>query len=283
MISKEFINKLERIGNRVDVNFNNECSINEDRHVYFVKKGKLDLFSTSKEKGLVKRHFYFTIEQDMMVIGFPEDDLIRQFIMRPNQPSSLIKLTFEQFEQLSKKYKSESSRLVSTWIEKLSSGLSKSIFPKPKKNIMLDTRIHCSLQNGDILGTHQSVMWVKLNEGQLVYLGLEDIRKSSRIYVPLSKDTWLQAVVSSQIHTSSTTELIEKNELWTSLFSFYQLIFNCDMMNQSLLNIDELNELKHRQKNRYSFLRKGIYTLLSNVNENKKKSLFSIPIIGPIT
>ena len=270
------------VGNRVDVNFNNECSINEDRHVYFVKKGKLDLFSTSKEKGLVKRYFYFTIEQDMIVIGFPEDDLIRQFILRPNQPSSLIKLTFEQFEQLSETYKIESSRLVSTWIEKLSSGLSKSIFPKPKKDIMLDTKTNCSLQNGEILGTHQSVMWVKLNEGQLVYLGLEDIRKSSRLYVPLSKDSWLQAVVSSEIHTSSTTELIESKELWPSLFSFYQLLFNCDMMNQSLLNIDELNELKHRQKNRYSFLRKGIHTLLSNVNKNQKKSLFPFRSSDPL-
>lgn len=272
MINRELIADFETYGEPVHIKFQNEVVIDDDRHVYFVKEGKIDLFSTSKDDGLVKRHYYFTLEQHMIVIGFPEEDLIRQFILRPNQPSSLIKLTFEQFELVSKKHKKEASNLISTWVEKLSSGLSKPIFPKPKKGIILDKEATFSIQNGDVLGTQHSVIWVKLNKGQLVYLGLDDIHESSRIYIPLSKNSWLQSVVSSEIYTLSTSNLIETNNLWPSLFSFYQLLFNCDMMNQSLHNIDELNELKYRQKNRHNFLRKGIHTLLNKINENHKES-----------
>ncbi|MCP4051412.1 MAG: NHLP bacteriocin export ABC transporter permease/ATPase subunit [bacterium] len=266
---------------------NQPLLLNRKTHVYYIISGFAEVFSTEIKNNHAsgKREHLFTAEEGDLLFGMNLYDYKsnRGLVVIGNIDTRVVVITISNLKKLinAEHYKIDICNLIDNWIYNLSQGLSKTIVSRPKADIFIEKDNNYLILNGETVKTKKRITWLVCEEGNAVYLGMEDLSDPETTPFPLALHSWIQTTTPSKIAAYDTQLLIQNCNFWKFMDSFYKTFFLCDFWNFNLLMVDELNQLKERIKldrnsNDMAFLK------LASIVDEQKLPKFDSDIDDPV-
>ncbi|MFC1770687.1 ABC transporter transmembrane domain-containing protein, partial [Candidatus Margulisiibacteriota bacterium] len=252
---EKLIKVFEEKGEKLVISSNDPFVLDDSKYVYFILDKNIEIFSIKLEDNQPagRRTHFFTAGPGSVLFGMDIDKFSqsqRGLLAVPNLNTTLIRISLRKFQWMLKNsgYRDGLCFLIDRWIWNLSSGIRKSIENTPDSAFLLDNYAEeIMLVNGENVSVKKGVLWLSMKEGQLVYLGMEDIVSTDKKYwFPLTDNTWIQVIKHTEVRTLPTIDAIELGNFWKNLDSFYHLLFVCEDWNKNFVAVDELNLLKER-------------------------------------
>jgi NHLM bacteriocin system ABC transporter ATP-binding protein len=244
---------FEKEGIKETIGSNTPLLLNDKNAVYYILSGNIEVFSVQAINDIPtgQRLHFFTVEQDNILFGMDLEkvSLMRGLLAVGNFGTTIIKISLTQFRQsvLDPAYFEPLCVLFDNWINNLSFGAAKTIENKPVVDLILAPFESIFLTEGETLGTKKDILWTHIEEGRLVYLGMEDLEaEAAPIFFPITNNTWAQAAEPSQVSSIDTKTALLQETFWDNIDYFYEKLFSCDTWNTSLIAVDELNRLKEK-------------------------------------
>ena len=143
---------------------------------------------------------------------------------------------------------------VDEWLAAFASAVAAQINPRPQPDLLLDaanvgeTR---EAQAASVLSARGgAVVWVAGTDGRPAFLGTEEPTDGGTGFVPVTSDTWLTLGSAARVDGLSSTDLLERDDLFGALNDFHALALGAEHLNRMLLVADEVNEQVERSEHR---------------------------------
>jgi NHLM bacteriocin system ABC transporter ATP-binding protein len=240
-------------GIEIVVGGNAPVLLSEPDSVFFVKSGRLDLFTVAVEGGKpqgARHHFYSAGDGDAL-FGM---DLIRygegQGLLAVGMVGTrLLKLSLSRLRAhlTDPAFAASLAPLVDRWVMGLSSGVVQTITPIPRADVLLDAGGDSALEDGKRAKARKGVVWAAHIQGVSLFIGMEElVDLPPGAWFPVTSATWLQALGEVTIATAETAHAIATAEGWAGLDAFYGALFRAQFFNTRLVAADELNRLREK-------------------------------------
>jgi NHLM bacteriocin system ABC transporter ATP-binding protein len=244
---------FETEGTEMVVGGNLPVLLSDPDSVWFVKSGRLEIFSVIVEDGQPagsRHHFYTAIEGDalfgidlerygegqgLLAVGIVGTRLLRLSLSRLR--AHLSSPSLAPFAAM----------LVDRWVMGLSTGIARTIVPRPRADVQLEAGESGELPDGRRLRARKGVVWVRQVTGASLFIGMEEIADlPAQAPFPVTAESWLQALGPFQYATVDTATAIGDETIWAGLEAFYGALFRCEFFNTRLAAADELNRLRDK-------------------------------------
>ncbi|MGA7616756.1 MAG: NHLP bacteriocin export ABC transporter permease/ATPase subunit [Thermoanaerobaculia bacterium] len=255
--------------------------LDDKEHAWFVEDGKVEVFTVSVHDGepTGARSHFVSVDAGEMMFGM---DLARYgmgsgFLAVGRIGTRLRKISLVRLQQLAKsdEYVPELSALLDLWVINLSRSLTRDIIPGPLVDVNLSEGQRVSLENTQKGRSNKGAVWLKVTEGDLLFIGMEAlIFSGANVLFPLTVDTWVEASNASETSTSIEAlpleNVVADPSVWWGLDLFHEALCQCEFINKKLATVDEFNRLKSKAE--YSDeARRAAYADLASVLSRKKE------------
>jgi len=241
-------------GSFQDIAGNKPFQLNNKDVVWYIEKGKIEIFSVNienQEPAGARTHFLsrengeliFGMDLDTfgMGFGFLAVGIIGTRVYQV--PTHLL-----QKQAIDPQYAPLIANLLDSWIISISTRLTQDIVPHPTSDInFIDGSKGC-LQKNKRGRSKKGVLWMDIESGDSLFIDMEnlDIRGEEELF-PLTHMTWIQASFPSKMELHVTTKVIAKEQTWTGLAKFHEMLCTCEFFNKRLLLVDEVNRLSGKK------------------------------------
>ncbi len=227
---------------------------NED--AWLVASGKVDVFVVSLRSGQptgARRHCLTVIAGEaifgmpaarsgegigLLAVGAVGTHLIRL------SPDKLQSAAFDE------SLRPRVLEIIARWVTGLSREAWKPSTPRPRAEIQLCPNSPAQLEDGERGRAQKEIVWVSHESGTSLFLGLEEISVNEpAAFVPLTRDTFIQAVGNVTLTSIDTEEIFSRRQCWKSLACFHSMFLSCQDFNARLSKADEFNRLRSKKVN----------------------------------
>jgi ATP-binding cassette subfamily C protein len=274
------VSLFEAEGTACVVGGNSPVLLSEPGSVYYVKSGRLEIFSVAVEGGapVGARHHFFTATDGDALFGM---DLDRYgegqgFLAVGMVGTHLLKLDVNRLRAHldSPEFAAGLAPIVDRWVTGLSSGIARTISPHPRADLQLDAGEDGELADGRRVKARKAVAWVAHVEGASLFIGMEDLMElPPGALFPVTSGTWLQALGPLRVASVDAARAIATDEGWDGLEGFYGALFRCEFFNTRLAAADELNRLRDKAERDRRITSNSLSSLASVMS--KRKSAFA--------
>ncbi|MCH9648180.1 MAG: NHLP bacteriocin export ABC transporter permease/ATPase subunit [Deltaproteobacteria bacterium] len=249
---------LEGFGEPVTVHGNRPFLLDDPAMAYVVETGRVELFAVGVEEGqpVGQRSHYFTAQPGQAFFGMDLEAYgVGAGLLAVGHLGTVVRrITVVRLSQLARD--EDLGPRVALWLDRWISGLSKSltqdIVPGPMVDASLAPEEEISLDPGQKARAVREVVWLDVERGDLLYVGMEPLSFTGRDLFPLATTTWVEASnefgVRTDLVARSTPSLLEGIALWRGLNFFHRVLCQCEFINKKLALVDELNRLRSRQE-----------------------------------
>jgi ATP-binding cassette subfamily C protein len=271
---------FEAEGTELIVGGNSPVLLSEPGTVYFVKKGRLEVFSVAVEDGapVGARHHFFTAVEGDALFGM---DLERYgegqgFLAVGIVGTHLLTLHVDRLRAhlVHPEFAASLAPIVDRWVSGLSSGIARTISPHPRADLQIDAGEDGEVKDGQRVKARKAVAWVTHVEGASLFIGMEDLMElPPGALFPVTTSTWLQALGPLKVASVDAARAISSDAAWIGLDGFYGALFRCEFFNTRLAAADELNRLRDKAARDRRITSNSLSSLASVMS--KKKSAFA--------
>ncbi len=262
-------NILINEGTLLDLEGNKPFLLDDEESVWIVHTGAVDIFVVKSVGGKQagSRNHLFRAEAGQALFGIDCEKHGREIklLASPGSGTRLLKFDKERLRNLSLKneFAGEIADLINSWVSGISSGIISDNFPTTHKNLEVSDEV--SLDEAQVSSTEDGVVWVKLLEGEMNFIGQETLLlKPADSYFPVSPLSWLRADAKSRICILDTQKFIKEDTAWKSFDQFHKIVIDCIVLNLEQAESREKARLKNRSENdRFSM--KSAITRLSEI------------------
>lgn len=225
------------------INGNEPILLNDPSRVWVVQSGSMALFAVTVKDGVIDgtRRYLCSISQGEALFGTVYQQ--RQILAVPIGEVELLLLHPECFRGLGAK----ANAWIENWLMELSSVLCQ--IPTPKIQVKTEGQERFSLNNGQNFQPAAGLTcWVQLQEGNVCFLGFEELILATDVAFPMNDKMWLTPVGGVQLTTHTTSEYENSDILLAGLSQLHTQILSC----VTLLDEQEaqagLTRLQERQR-----------------------------------
>jgi NHLM bacteriocin system ABC transporter ATP-binding protein len=245
-----FLHRVQqRHGQIIDVAGNEPVLLDDDQKVWIICAGRIDVFFARMQDGALvsaRRHL-FRAESGQALFGMNLNQSRVGLLATGGPGTQLIELQRTSFEEIAREPDSVDcvASLLDSWISGLSSGITHDLPPRTYQ--LLEPNEEITLSMGQIAHSKQYVLWVHLVEGSARFSGRRDMPlQPGDDLIPISSQTWLQAMDSCKLCGVDTRTAIEQRTLWPNLQRFHRLILDCVSLTAFRRETLESNRIKAR-------------------------------------
>jgi NHLM bacteriocin system ABC transporter ATP-binding protein len=242
MLNHSSIDELQ--GELYTVNGNQPILLDDPQTVWVVKSGSIALFAVTANHGIIDgtRYYLFSLSCGEALFGTSPlktptisspDHQQRQLLAVPVGETELLKLNFENFQELVARADNRIIRLLENWLNQLGSALSFTQTPAIQVKAVGEMRF--SLSNGQTLQPQEgSICWVRIKQGNVLWMGVPELTLSTTTgIIPLNDKMWIESVGEVQLTTQTTTALGDLNTIVEGLSQFHaQLLAGIELLEQ---------------------------------------------------
>ncbi|HEX2915078.1 MAG TPA: NHLP bacteriocin export ABC transporter permease/ATPase subunit [Chloroflexia bacterium] len=199
--------------------------------VWLLRSGRAEIFAVqvSGDRVTNARHHVCSVVPGQAIFG---NDSNRYgeglaLLVAATPGTELLKLPTETFWQIAGEsgLKRLQAQWLEGWLESLSAKLAEESAPSGW-DFELTPNQTLALKTGQKARAAGSGLWVKLNRGEILFAGEEEISaEAGPVYFPLYGNTWLEATGEAQLSTTGLGHLLNESEVRESLDRFYELFF----------------------------------------------------------
>ena len=282
------VSLFEAEGTELMVGGNSPVLLNEPDAAYYVKSGRLEVFSVAVEDGQAvgSRHHFYTASDGDALFGM---DLERYgegqgFLAVGMVGTRLLKLSQARLHAHlgDAEFAASLAPIMDRWVSGLSSGVARTIVPHPRADLQLDAGEDGELADGKRVRARKAVAWLNHAEGASLFIGMEelvDLPEGARF--PVTTNTWLQALGPLELTSVDAATAIGTPGGWQGLEAFYGALFRCEFFNTRLASADELNRLREKAE-RDRRIRSNSLSSLAAVMSLQSSAFAEIPVDDPL-
>jgi ATP-binding cassette subfamily C protein len=282
------VSLFEAEGTEMAVGGNSPVLLSDPDAVYYVKSGRLEVFSVAVEDGQAvgTRHHFFTALDGDALFGM---DLDRYgegqgFLAVGMVGTRLLTLSQARLRQHVHQpdFAASLAPIVDRWVTGLSAGVARTIVPHPRADLQLDAGEDGALADGKRVRARKAVAWVNHVGGASLFIGMEEIVDLPPGAVfPLTSGTWLQALGPVTLTSVDAATAVSGDSGWQGLEAFYGALFRCEFFNTRLAAADELNRLREKAE-RDKRIKSNSLAALAAVMAKQSSAFAEIPGDDPL-
>lgn len=246
---------LSEAGEVISARGNAPFLLDDPQSVWVVQSGKVEIFAVKVKDSEFKgsRYHVGSVEIGQLIFGLDSQRYGQGLglIAVGVSETQLLRLPVDRLQSLvaEPEFSPYVANLVDRWLALLSADLVKELIT-PRTNMVLESRTEVELEATGRTSPRDEGVWIKLLEGQSLYLGGEPLNPPTpATYFPLYGNTWVQARTRCRMLTSDSRTLIEQASLWPGLAFFHRVYFQFKAVNIRLLAFDEINRLQSKADN----------------------------------
>jgi ATP-binding cassette subfamily C protein len=241
-------------GEPVPASGNNPVVLDDPSSAWIVENGKVEVFTVELKDGepVGPRSHYLTVEPGEAFFGMDLESygLGYGFIAVGKMGTVLRRVSVRRLEALANAgiFATEITKLVDLWVRGLSRSLTEEIIPGPVSDVNLAVEQQVSMEQGQKASASKGVLWLDVERGELLYIGMENIGITARELFPVTPESWIEASNEFGVHTdltaAATSEVVGERALWRGLGLFHRVLCQCEFINKRLAVVDEFQRLK---------------------------------------
>ena len=224
---------------------NRPIHLNDDRKVWFVERGTIDILVTVYVDDRMQSPFehVLRLERGRLAFGAGDAGHSLRLVAKGLQASCLRCLPLDRLiGKLEKRDDTELSGAliaqVDAWIEGVSASVAHKMEGRPRTELRLSPG--SAARNG--IGTaERGVVWIVGDDLDAAYLDVADARADGPGLLPLTSDSWVELRSTTGAVCRASRELDVRTLLTAGLPEFHRLVFGADAINRRLLVVDDAN------------------------------------------
>ncbi len=209
--------------------------------LWFVVKGSVDVFATQFRKDGIPTNFKHMLRAGPGRLLFPLIDGNGSIILvakgLPDSELRRIPLSALSGTELGAQIVEQAN----AWIVELSESIVRDVTYRPRIDRNLAPGSVEKAGPGAAISAQHGVVWISSREGDLQYLGTEDLDSSGSGLVPITTSSWIIQGHTAAVSAVSTTSLSRDGRLISALMEFNRLAMGAGLTNRKLLLADVSN------------------------------------------
>lgn len=256
-----------KLGRFVKAGSNKPILLNDPQTVWLVYSGAVDLFAIRLENNepVGTRRHLFRAEAGAALFGMNLQAYNRGvgLLMVGLADTQLVQLDRARLEEVTSDpaYNEQVSQMINVWVRGLSQGMSRNI-PAPRQFEPLEAGQTIQVEAGGVARPGRGVVWVACQRGIARFMGWEELPLMGEDdFLPITEDTWLEAVAANTLYTLDTPSFVRQNFSWVYLENFHRMVL--DLITWSVAQ--ELRFEQERLRRRAVFDRSYVETAFSRI------------------
>ena len=277
MAQELFSETIRNRGRSLKTGGNQSFLLNQPEYAWYIAQGHADIFSVTldHEKPRGSRNYFFSAGQGELLFGISSElsGDERGLIAVPYPDAEIFMISMDQVKEMWSRteFTSDFTRILERWITHLSLAVSKDI--NPRTDLLLEAPILASVDANLKIRSRKGIVWTEFLSGNALFLGMKEIMEpGEHLKFPVSQDSWLQTIETSDIRSLQTSEIYLQGELWNFLDNFYEVIFFCEFFVTRLSSVDDFNRLNEKAVYNSRIRSSAIIKIAAVINENLRKS-----------
>ena len=218
-----------------------ELVLNDERYVWYVESGRVDVFFVELESGRVVSSYKHvsraTAGRLLFCLGGEEDQGIQ--VRLKGFPGFSVR-QISRDEAIECLGHEETASQVDRWLEDLAAALVRDVPLAPRFDVTVSAGDSRPAAAGEVISSSRGVVWVSTCE-TASYLGTGETGTDLPRYLPLTLRSWATYLSDADIETLSSEELHEKGLLAEALTDFHSIAVTTEMLNRKIALVDIAN------------------------------------------
>ncbi|MYE54935.1 MAG: NHLP bacteriocin export ABC transporter permease/ATPase subunit [Chloroflexi bacterium] len=231
---------------------NRPIRLSDPDTLWFVVQGSVDVFAAQIREDGVPTDFKHMLQAGpgRLLFPAPEDTELSVLVAKGLPESELRRLPTNLLTEDG--LDEEIVEQANFWVGEFSESIVSDVTYRPRLEHHAAPGIVEEADAGATISAQQGVVWASSEEGDLLYLGTEDLAPSGSGLVPVTTFSWVVQGRSASVKGIDTADLRRQRRLVASLMEFNGLAMRADLTNRALLLADVSNlqiaSTLHRQR-----------------------------------
>lgn len=227
--------------------------LDDPGQAYYVASGKAEIFTVALQDGRPAgaRNHFLTVSEGEAFFGMPRDEAQQSaFLATSKSGVDIRRIPREVLAGFVADPEAgrQVARLVDGWLTALSTRLTRDISSRPYADVTLEAGAVAALAPGNRTRPAEGIVWVEVEPGRLLYIGLATLFPEDVRLFPLASSAWVEPTGDSadrvRLAPWLTSDLLAEPALWAGLDYFHQVLCECEFINKRLALVDEFERLE---------------------------------------
>ena len=239
-------------GDRFAGGGNRPVRLSDPNAVWLVLQGSVDVFATRLTEGGVPTDFKHMLRVGPGRLIFPlmEEEDSSVLVAKGLAESELCRIPLADLAGAG--LHAQTAEQVDAWVGELSESIVRDVTYRPHVDQSLGPGVVVEAAHGTTTAAQHGVVWASSPDGDLQYLGTEDLDQSGSDLVPITPTSWVVQSRAASVMGISTADLSRDGRLVSVVMEFNRLAMRADRTNRTLLLADVSNlqaaSARHRRR-----------------------------------
>lgn len=259
----------------ITVGSNQPFLLDDPERVWVILAGKVDVFAVRVAEGQAhgaRRHL-FRAEAGQLLLGMALAQYRRAFglLAVGVAGTRLLPIARAELEALARQpeYAAQIAAELEVWVYGLSRGLATNLFP-PRRFTPLEAGQDTPVEAGMAARPLKGILWASVPQGVARFMGWEELPlMGDDDFLPVSENTWLQAVSPAALRALTTEDFLALPLAWGGLENFHRMALDLIIWSVEREGEAERERLRLRSEFDRSALRGAIMRLSAVLNPRR--------------
>ncbi|MES2708564.1 MAG: NHLP bacteriocin export ABC transporter permease/ATPase subunit [Verrucomicrobiota bacterium] len=245
---------FSRHGQEMRMESNRPMLLDQADKVYFVLRGRVDLFTTAVESGHSSgpRSHFLSAEPGSLLFGIDGSGQNHGFLAVGGMGTTVIELPVPTLQAgtQSDQISAELVEAIERWVGDVGRRATRGL-TLPQADVKLKTGVEASIAAGQIATSRKGAAWIYVRTGDAFFLDTEELDFSgANLIFPVTPDTWVEFNAASEFTCYDTATCIGHSALWEGLSAFHLAVCQSEFISKALLQVDENIRLHSKEEYR---------------------------------
>ena len=233
--------------------------------LWFVMRGSVDVFAAQLREDGVPTNYKHLLRAGAgrLLFTLPEENDLNVLVAKGLPDSELRRIPLIALTEAG--VDARIVEQVDEWISELSDSIVSDVTYRPRIDQSLEPGGSRKAADGAAISAEHGVVWVSGQDGDIGYLGTEELDRAGAGLVPVTPFSWVILNRAATVNGFGTSELQRNRQLLAALEEFNRLAIRADQTNRMLLLADISNlqtaSALHRQRSEET-ARQNLFSVL---------------------
>ena len=233
---------------------------------WLIVRGSVDVFAARLGEDGVPTEFKHLLRAGPGRLVFPlsQESGLKALVVKGLPDSEPWKVPFDALNETG--LDTRIVEQVNAWVSEVSESVVQAVTYRPRMDLSLNLGDSEEVVGGATITAHHGVLWMSSQDGELEFLGTEELEPSGSGMVPVTALSWVVQNRTASVEAASTRELYLKGQILDALMEFNRLAMRAHDTNRALALADVFNfrtaSALHRQLSEER-ARRSLFSVLS--------------------
>lgn len=220
---------------------NRPIRLSDPDTLWFVVQGSVDVFATRLREDGVPTDFKHLLRAGpgRLLFNAPDEEAPSVLVAKGLPDSELRRVPLDALATAG--LQAEIVEKANKWVGDLSESIASDVTFRPQTDLELPPDGADEVAGGATIAVQYGVTWAYSDDGEMHYLGTEELDQSKSLPVPITAYGWVVQGRTAPVAAISTTDLHREGRLFAALAEFNCLALRADQTNRALLLADVSN------------------------------------------